>query len=477
LNLTWGTTNATSASINQGVGTVSVDGPMTVTAPAADGTYTYTLTATNGTDTVTCNDSVIVHTPVSTAPAIDIIKRDASDGNDTQTVSIGGTANFEIVVTNTGTEALVNVTVTDPLEANCNTTIGNLAIGASHTYTCSTTNVQNDFTNIANVTGNSAVDNAVVNDTDPTNVNVSSPTVFSCSANVNFTGSPTSLPRGGGNVDFAWTVTDADSVSISGLTSTSHSGSESVNVTSDTVFTLTATKAGFTTIQCPVSVDVRTGGGGGSSKPRCDLDISDSKINKGQEITLTWDTSRARDVILTDNHGNTLLETDDKDDFDGKMTIKPTKDTTYTLVAKRGSKERTCEVEVDITNNVTVLETRTQDPRVAGISLTQVPYTGFEAGPALTTIFYFILTIWGLFIAYIFVIRRDSVGGVSLSGAHDHVAFTDVSTDADPVTNEPVAEEYVDSVVSSAPTDLPTSNSFDTVVGYNQYVEKKTMTN
>ncbi len=463
IDLIWETTNADSVSINRGVGTVPVDGTKTVTAPNTDGTYTYILTATKGSESVTCSDSIVVKTHVTTSPAIDIIKRDAFDKDDVQTVSIDGTANFEIVVTNTGTEDLVNVTVTDPLESNCNKTIGNLAIGASHTYTCSTSNVQNDFTNVANVTGNSAVDNAVVNDTDPTDVNVQSIEVFTCENNVTFTANPASLPYGGGNSTLSWNVTGADTVSISSIGSVSPSGNKVVTVSNDVTYTLTATKSGFSAINCTVSIDVaeRTGGGGGSRKPRCELAVSDDTITAGQEITLTWDTSRARKVILKDNHGETLLETEDSDTFDGSMKVKPTEDTTYILIAKRGVRERTCEVDVKITDDITVLETRTQDPRVAGIALTEVPYTGFEAGPALTLIFYIILTVWGLFVAYVFVIRRNATNEVSFAGSDDSAIFTNVNT----VVNETeVSENKTDTATASTtPTDLPVAKP---VIGY-----------
>ncbi len=52
-------------------------------------------------------------------------------------------------------------------------------------------------------------------------------------------------------------------------------------------------------------------------------------------------------------------------------------------------------------------EVRTQQPLVAGIALSQVPYTGFEAGPVLTLLFYVLLMAWALYIAYFLVIRKQ----------------------------------------------------------------------
>ena len=85
-------------------------------------------------------------------PAIAITKTPA-----TQAVDSGGTANFTITVTNTGTVALANVTVTDPLSTGCNKAIGTLAPGASTTYSCSQSGVTAAFTNVATVTGHPPV--------------------------------------------------------------------------------------------------------------------------------------------------------------------------------------------------------------------------------------------------------------------------------------------------------------------------------
>jgi prolyl oligopeptidase PreP (S9A serine peptidase family) len=129
-------------------------------------------------------------------------------------------------------------------------------------------------------------------------------------------------------------------------------------------------------------------------------------------VTISWETSRATEIVLKDNHGKTLIDTDDldsddrKDFYDGEIKVRPLKDTTYTLTASKGSKDRTCKVSIDVENEVVVLETRDQRPLVSGISLTQVPYTGFEAGPVLTFIFYALLALWGLFVAYVLVVKK-----------------------------------------------------------------------
>ncbi|MGA9396752.1 MAG: sortase, partial [Anaerolineaceae bacterium] len=92
-----------------------------------------------------------------------------------------GTANFTIVVTNTGDVALSNVTVTDALAADCVRTgagnLGTLAPSASTSYTCSVTNVLADFVNEAIVTGTPPV-GADVTDSDISTVDVIFPSIY-----------------------------------------------------------------------------------------------------------------------------------------------------------------------------------------------------------------------------------------------------------------------------------------------------------
>ncbi|MHC4883408.1 MAG: DUF6923 family protein, partial [Planctomycetota bacterium] len=79
---------------------------------------------------------------------IDILKKP-----DLQVVAFGGDVTFTIIVTNTGSVDLTDVTVTDPLAPDCNNLIGDLAAGESFVYDCTVTNVTEDFTNTACVEG------------------------------------------------------------------------------------------------------------------------------------------------------------------------------------------------------------------------------------------------------------------------------------------------------------------------------------
>jgi uncharacterized repeat protein (TIGR01451 family) len=70
----------------------------------------------------------------------------------TSTLVTYGTAHFTITVKNTGNTRLLDVRVTDPLSPGCAKRIGELAPGASTTYSCSKTTITKGFTNVATAT-------------------------------------------------------------------------------------------------------------------------------------------------------------------------------------------------------------------------------------------------------------------------------------------------------------------------------------
>jgi uncharacterized repeat protein (TIGR01451 family) len=112
------------------------------------------------------NESVIAFNP-----SISISKNPKS-----QAITAGGTANFTIVVTNTGDIALSNVQVTDTQAPNCAKVIGDLAPGASSSYDCALAGVAASFTNSATATGHPAVGaDVTATDTAPVTVNAVPP--------------------------------------------------------------------------------------------------------------------------------------------------------------------------------------------------------------------------------------------------------------------------------------------------------------
>lgn len=380
--LAWQTSNSVQAFLNNGIGEVNVNGSIDV-APLDD--ITYRLTVIGAED-----QSVDCEVPVTVSEdPVPVCEFFTATPNSLPVN--GGDVTLDWSVTNAQT---VEITPTVGNVALVGTTSVNVT--QSTTFTLTATDDNGDQVSC------------------PAPVAVADPEpVFSCETNVNFSVSDFTINEGD-EITLNWSTTNVDTVSISEIGATALSGSETTKPRDDTTYVLTATQ-GDRTIECPVSVTVSTGGGGGGSSLRCDLDISENRIELGDEIELTWDTSGAREVTILDDEGEIIFTTDDmlsteKDDYlDGSITLEPTRDTEYTLVAERGSRDRECRVEVFLDEEeeeVVVLETRDQQPLVAGISLSQVPYTGFEAGPVMTMFFYLLLIAWSLFITYLLVIRN-----------------------------------------------------------------------
>ncbi|MEX0873317.1 MAG: choice-of-anchor Q domain-containing protein [Actinomycetota bacterium] len=72
---------------------------------------------------------------------------------ETQEVISGGDAEFTITVTNTGDAALDNVAVTDATVPDCDRIIDELAASGNTAYTCTASDITEDFTNTATVSG------------------------------------------------------------------------------------------------------------------------------------------------------------------------------------------------------------------------------------------------------------------------------------------------------------------------------------
>ncbi len=427
--LTWATTNATTVVINQGIGSVAVDGTRLVTPTQ---TTTYTIRATgNGGIEAACSVTVTVTEP-DTAPTCDSFTASP------MSLPVGGGSTELTWATTRATTVVINQG------------IGSVAVDGSRLVSITATT---DFLLTATDTDGDSVNCSVRVLVDTVN-----PNPITCQQNVSFSANPSSIDEDEDST-LSWSTTGLDSVHFNqGIGSTALSGSVVVAPNSDTTYILYATK-GATTIECPVtiSVDEDNGGGGGTPTPRCELTISDSSINAGEKVTIKWDTSNATAVHLKDSAGKTLMTTDgkigdDKEDlYDDSLVVAPTKDTTYTLTAERGSKDRTCTVKVDVKDDIVVLQNRDQQPLVSGISLTQVPYTGFEAGPVVTLLFYTLLAVWALYLAYVIVIGKGagSVAAVAVSSiavaptAGEINSAFDVSSVTQPVFNQAVTAAAV----------------------------------
>lgn len=384
VNLSWGTTKATSVSIS-GIGSVSADGSTSVNV---NSDRTFTLTATNADGSDTCTAHVEVEEP--SMASCDLFTISPSN------LPYGG-----------GNVTLTWET-TNATSVSINNGVGSVAADGSTVTSVSGTTT---FTLTANGTNGS--DNCT------THVTVEPPVHTPDPRCDYFTISDNDVEEGD-EITLKWGTTNADEVYISnGVGYVSHDGEKDIRVYDDESWTLTV-KKGNKEDTCHVSVDVDEDDDDNDPRPKCELTISDSKVNRGDKITLEWETSHADDIEIEDDNGKTIFDTDDyssskrKKYYDGEIDVIINRDTEFTLTARGDGGKRECDVDVEVEDDVTVYEKRDQ-PYV--ISLTQVPYTGFEAGPTLTFIFYALITLWALFVSYVLVIKRGSILGFSLYGA------------------------------------------------------------
>src|SRR3989344_3974249 len=445
--LAWATTNATRVVIDNAIGEVAASGTLSV-SPLATTTYTLTAFGT-GDKKDTCTATITVKdTPVETLP-----KCEAFTATPT-TLPVGGCT----VSLAWSTKDANSVSISPTIGSVAATGTTSVNIGTTTTYTLTASNVD----------GNK--------DTCAVTIVVPPPTndAITCADNVTISVAD-SVIRRGNSTTLTWSTTGITGVAFdNGITSTALSGSTTVTPSNTTTYTLTATD-GTTSVACPVTVRVDGGGGGGSNAPRCELEISDTKIKLGESVVLTWDSTRATELFIEDQTEDRKIVTTEglssskKDElFEGKITVKPKEDTRYLLTVKRGSSTRTCAVKVEIEDGVTFTQIRDQQPLVAGISLTEVPYTGFEAGPILTLLFYSLLMAWALYVAYLIVIRRDVFGGLTLATAKPTTTLSPEQIRSDVFVAKVQVPEMP---VSTLPTNLPTGGA---VVGYASAVAAET---
>lgn len=250
----------------------------------------------------------------------------------------------------------------------------------------------------------------------------------------------------GDDVTLSWETTNATSVSINhGIGTVSADGTRTVEINDDITYILTVSNASGTNT-CTVRVEVEEEEEERERTPRCELDISKSRVSRGERVTLSWETKNVDDIVIKDDRGNTIFDTDDysssqrKRYFDGEIDIVINQSTEFRMTARGvDGGSRTCKVDVDV-DEIAVYEKRDQGMVIA---LTQVPYTGFEAGKFLTFLFYAVLTLWAAFIAYVLVVKKGSILGFSLYKHAPGTILSDVAVSEADLENRKKVEALV----------------------------------
>jgi uncharacterized repeat protein (TIGR01451 family) len=158
------------------------DNSLGTLGPGASNSYNCSL---SGVTTSFTNVAVVTSTvdnePGPTAQdTADVTVFDASlvieKSPDFQSITAGADADFTITVTNSGTIQVFNIGVSDALVPACDTAIGDLAGGASTSYTCTDIVVATSYTNTAVVTGSIDANVPTIMASDDAYVEVGGPT-------------------------------------------------------------------------------------------------------------------------------------------------------------------------------------------------------------------------------------------------------------------------------------------------------------
>ncbi|HMQ37536.1 MAG TPA: LPXTG cell wall anchor domain-containing protein [Micropruina sp.] len=179
----------------------------TCTDPAVDAAYTNVATATAaipGGPTLTDDDSASV-----AVTGIEVTKTAR-----TTVVPVGTSGTYEVTVANLGSTALINVVVSDPAAPECARTFGQIPVGETRTFTCSSPTLNRGQTNVASASGVPSLDGTtpagpVQRDSDDATIQVSG---------IRVTKTGQSEPAApGARVTFSITVTNVGEVELTGV--------------------------------------------------------------------------------------------------------------------------------------------------------------------------------------------------------------------------------------------------------------------
>ncbi len=195
-----------------GSGNVTLDAAATANSFAIGGGNVAALFDTDAGASVT----VTYTFQAAAAPGIEVQKTP-----DTQTVTSGSDVTFSITVTNTGNVALSNVAVSDPLAPGCDSTVGDLAVGASSSYDCTVANVTAGFTNVATVTGEGPGGEQVSDEDDAVVEVTAGPApgidIEKATNGQDAVAAPGPSIRGGSAVDWTYVVTNTGNVALTNV--------------------------------------------------------------------------------------------------------------------------------------------------------------------------------------------------------------------------------------------------------------------
>jgi len=275
--LTWTSTNADSASINQGIGDVPVNGSISV-SPNETTTYTITVNGPGGTVTDSVTVTVTYPPPTVTISA------------DPESILIGESST--LTWTSTNADSCVIEPGIGSVDVN-----GSITVSPTETTT---------YTITATGPGGTTTDSVAINVIDP-----------DVPPTVNISAAPETIVQGSSST-LTWTTTNAASVTIdNGIGDVPVNGSITVSPTETTTYTITATgPAGTATDSVTVTVTY--------PPPTVSISADPETILVGESSTLTWSSTNADSASINQGIGDVPVN--------GSISVSPDETTTYTIM-------------------------------------------------------------------------------------------------------------------------------------------------
>lgn len=173
----------------------------------------------------------------------------------------------------------------------------------------------------------------------------------------------------------SWGSTNATSAYISpNVGSVSTSGSQMVYPSGNQIYTMTVYNSQGQSATCQTSYIP-------SGVLSCTITANPMSIQNGSSSYLSWTSTGATSAYLSDGIGNVAPN--------GSLTVRPESSRNYTLTVSGIGATQTCNTYLSVSGSY--------------ISLTQIPYTGFDLGPIGNALYWAALTLFALGAGYLVV--------------------------------------------------------------------------
>lgn len=193
----------------------------------------------------------------------------------------------------------------------------------------------------------------------------------------------------------SWSSTNASSAYLTNIGSVSVNGSQNVYPTITTTYSMTVYGVNGGSNTCSATIPVTQHIPPyvpPTSTPYCTISANPTTSQNGVGSTLSWSSHGATSATLSDSIGNVVLN--------GSLTVRPESSRVYTLTVRDNSgRTNTCFTTVSVYGTPYV-------------SLTSIPYTGFDGGPMVQFIYWFSLVLFSGAAGYLVVNYRGGIQNV-----------------------------------------------------------------